>query len=107
MNNKLGDHGVREAPAWSRGVGFDAPAVGAGTFGGGKISGEPVRTQRGAWPRPRSAALLLYPAEYCGQFGGPAGSAYPTCLARNRSACDGECGGGGRESMHIEEQSPR
>ena len=30
-----------------RGVGFDAPAVGAGTFGGGENRGETVRAQRG------------------------------------------------------------
>ena len=44
---QAGDHGVRAAPALRRGVGFDAPAVGAGPFGGGENRGEPVRAQRG------------------------------------------------------------
>ena len=42
-----GDHGVESAPALRRGVGFDAPAVRAGTGGGGENRGEPVRAQRG------------------------------------------------------------
>ena len=44
---QAGDHGVESAPALRRGVGFDAPAVSAGTVGGGENRGEPVRAQRG------------------------------------------------------------
>ena len=39
--------GVESAPAVRRGVGFDAPAVRAGTGGGGENRGAPVRAQRG------------------------------------------------------------
>ena len=47
MNSQAGDHGVESAPAVRRGGGFDAPAVRAGTGGGGENRGEPVRAQRG------------------------------------------------------------
>ena len=58
-----GDHGVRAAVALRRGVGFDAAAVGAGTFGGGENRGEPVRAQRGA------LALSGPRARFTGSYG--------------------------------------
>ena len=76
---QAGDHGVESAPAVRRGVGFDAPAVRAGTGGGGENRGEPVRAARleelaevdgqrgGAGTQPgRAPASLAGPGRYRG-----------------------------------------
>ena len=78
-----------------RGVGFDAPAVRAGPFGGGENRGEPVRAQRGG----------LAPAPVGGRATVAAQHARGRCpggvwLAGERGpkpdGGDGEGGGGGR-----------
>ena len=53
--------GVESAPALRRGVGFDAPTVRAGPFGGGENRGEPVRAQWGDG-RLRSVRSVLFEA---------------------------------------------
>ena len=49
-----GDHGVESAPALRRGVGFDAPAVRAGTGGGGECY-RPTQTRSECFNRPVTA----------------------------------------------------
>ena len=66
-----GDHGVESAPAVRRGVGFDAPAVRAGTFGGGENRGEPVRAQRGGLaPAPVGGRATVAAQHAGGRFSG-------------------------------------
>ena len=75
--------------------GFDAPAVGAGPFGGGENRGEPVRAQRGG----------LAPASVGGRAPVAAQHAGGRCPGGGRLAGergpkpdggDGQGGGGGR-----------
>ena len=71
-----GDHGVRAAPALRRGVGFDAPAVGAGTFGGGENRGEPVRAQWGGLaPAPVGGCATVAAQHAVGRWPGGVGLA--------------------------------
>ena len=66
-----GDHGVESAPALRRGVGFDAPAVRAGPFGGGENRGEPVRAQRGGLaPAPVGGRATVAAQHAGGRFPG-------------------------------------
>ena len=68
---QAGDHGVESAPALRRGVGFDAPAVRAGTGGGGENRGEPVRAQRGGLaPAPVGGRATVAAQHAGGRFPG-------------------------------------
>ena len=87
-----------------RGGGFDAPAVGAGTGGGGENRGEPVRAQRGGLaPAPVGGRAPEAAQHAGGRFPGGgrlAGERGPT-----PDGGDGEGGGGGRAARSN--SSPR
>ena len=76
-------------------MGFDAPAVGAGTFGGGENRGEPVRTQRGGL----ASAPVSGRATVAGQHAGgafPGGVRLTGELGPKPDGGDGQGGGCGR-----------
>ena len=101
MNNKRGDHGVESAPALRRGGGFDAPAVSAGTVGGGENRGEPVRAQRGGLaPAPVGGRATVAAQHAGGRF--PGGVRLAGELGPKPDGGDGEGGGGGR-AARLEE----
>ena len=101
MNSKRGDHGVESAPAVRRGVGFDAPAVRAGTFGGGENRGEPVRAQRGGLaPAPVGGRATVAAQHAGGRF--PGGGRLAGELGPKPGGGDGQGGGGGR-AARLEE----
>ena len=101
MNNKRGDHGVESAPAVRRGVGFDAPAVRAGTGGGGENRGEPVRAQRGGLaPAPVGGRATVAAQHAGGRF--PGGGRLAGELGPKPDGGDGQGGGGGR-AARLEE----
>ena len=90
-----GDHGVESAPAVRRGVGFDAPAVRAGTVGGGENRGEPVRAQRGGLaPAPVGGRATVAAQHAGGRF--PGGVRLAGELGPKPDGGDGKGGGGGR-----------
>ena len=90
-----GDHGVESAPALRRGVGFDAPAVRAGTGGGGENRGEPVRAQRGGLaPAPVGGRETVAAQHAGGRF--PGGGRLAGELGPKPDGGDGQGGGGGR-----------
>ena len=90
-----GDHGVESAPAVRRGGGFDAPAVRAGTFGGGENRGEPVRAQRGGLaPAPVGGRATEAAQHAGGRF--PGGGRLAGELGPKPDGGDGQGGGGGR-----------
>ena len=78
-----------------RGGGFDAPAVRAGTFGGGENRGEPVRAQRGGLaPAPVGGRATVAAQHAGGRF--PGGGRLAGELGPKSDGGDGEGGGGGR-----------
>ena len=90
-----GDHGVRAAAPSRRGVGFNAPAVSAGTFGGGKNRGEPVRAQRGGLaPAPVGGRATVAAQHARGRC--PGGVRLAGELGPKPDGGDGEGGGCGR-----------
>ena len=90
-----GDHGVESAPAVRRGGGFDAPAVRAGTGGGGENRGEPVRAQRGGLaPAPVGGRATEAAQHAGGRF--PGGGRLAGERGPKPDGGDGEGGGGGR-----------
>ena len=96
-----GDHGVESAPAVRRGVGFDAPAVRAGTFGGGENRGEPVRAQRGGLaPAPVGGRATVAAQHAGGRF--PGGGRLAGEPGPKPDGGDGQGGGGGR-AARLEE----
>ena len=98
------DHGVRAAAPLRRGVGFNAPAVGAGPFGGGENRGEPVRAQRGGLaPAPVGGRATVAAQHAGGRFPGVVRLAGE--LGPKPDGGDGEGGGGGRAARleHVGE----
>ena len=78
-----------------RGVGFDAPAVRAGTGGGGENRGEPVRAQRGGLaPAPVGGRATDAGQHAGGRF--PGGGRLAGELGPTPDGGDGQGGGGGR-----------
>ena len=83
------------------GVGFDAPAVRAGTGGGGENCGEPVRAQRGGLaPAPVGGRATVAAQHAGGRFSG--GVRLAGELGPKPDGGDGEGGGGGR-AARLEE----
>ena len=98
---QAGDHGVESAPAVRRGGGFDAPAVRAGTGGGGENRGEPVRAQRGGLaPAPVGGRAPVAAQHAGGRF--PGGGRLAGERGPKPDGGDGEGGGGGR-AARLEE----
>ena len=101
MNNNPAITASSAAPALRRGVGFDAPAVGAGTFGGGENRGEPVRAQRGGLaPAPVGGRATVAAQHAGGRF--PGGVRLAGELGPKPDGGDGEGGGCGR-AARLEE----
>ena len=84
-----------------RGVGFDAPAVRAGTGGGGENRGEPVRAQRGGLaPAPVGGRATEAAQHAGGRF--PGGGRLAGEPGPKPDGGDGQGGGGGR-AARLEE----
>ena len=84
-----------------RGGGFDAPAVRAGTGGGGENRGEPVRAQRGGLaPAPVGGRATEAAQHAGGRF--PGGGRLAGEPGPEPDGGDGEGGGGGR-AARLEE----
>ena len=99
-----GDHGVESAAALRRGVGFDAPAVRAGTGGGGENRGEPVRAQRGGLAPAPVGGRATVAAQHAGGRC-PGGVRLAGELGPKPDGGDGQGGGGGRAARleHVAE----
>ena len=101
MNNNPAITASSAAPASRRGVGFNAPAVRAGTGGGGENRGEPVRAQRGGLaPAPVGGRATVAAQHAGGRF--PGGVRLAGELGPKPDGGDGEGGGGGR-AARLEE----
>ena len=87
-------------------MGFDAPAVSAGTFGGGENRGEPVRAQRGGLaPAPVGGRATVAAQHAGGRF--PGGVRLAGELGPKPDGGDGEGGGCWREQARRLEDSGR